>query len=324
MTTTQEQALDHLVTRLVAEQDERLHGVLPDTVLVGLLEGRLLPEVRAHALRTLVASDEIRRIALDEGVLDDLDVPQPLAAVQGAPGGGTRWWWVGAAAALALFAIGVAVTARKYRSAPDLTAEGMLAASVDGLRSRSPDLFEGFTALDAAARAAPAPEQRGGITLSMPRGVVYAEGLTFSWQPVPGATSYRGVVFDDSGEERWAFRASGTSVAYAGAPLRAGASYAWKLTAPGPLGEVQSTQSFQVASAAEQARYAAGLAEIDTRVAPNRRVTLAAHWGIYTGFLCDAYRRAREAGAATSGDPILRETWQALQRQLQVPTEDDP
>jgi hypothetical protein len=178
-------------------------------------------------------------------------------------------------------------------SAPPARLEDVLTKAAGDVVIRHPDLFPGFTPLDAETLKAARPDAAGGgIAAIGPREVVLSTRPTFRWHASGRAQVHTLALKGADGKEAWSKRIDGVGTPFpADAPeLARGSSWTWSVKARRQTGPVEGTLSFRVAGEEEAKRFEAQAKAVREIAPASVADLLLAHVALRAGLLEEAER----------------------------------
>ncbi len=249
-------------------------------MLAGFAEGRLSPGEREAFLDHADRCDACREVSLALAASPGV---RATAAAASRP----RRRALAIAAAVAV-AVGTSVflAVRGSRGSRDSLED--VAALAAALRAEDPALFADFVPLrDEDLR--PAPVERGGFVVRTPAGRIVERRPGMEWEPVAGATRYDVSVLDEEGVRLWSGASAAASIAWPhGVPdAREGGRYVVEVVARAPVEET-ARRAFDVASAADRARFDLAMASIERRGGTPLAALAKAHFALRAGWLAAA------------------------------------
>lgn len=276
-------------------------GLLDEDLLVGYIEDRLSAEER-DAVEALLAQDAEARAMLDlRGESEDplQQVPAPATA-RPAP---RRWAF--AAAAVLLLGLGVWMFGSGDREEPRSEDPATrLLALADRLGASDPATFATLRARIASGAPVDVPAvERGGIAVSMPRGVLVQASPTLRWQAARGATSYALQIAPEDGPP--VYEATTRETSHAVAEALAPGRYVCEVEASLPFGTATGTAAFRVADRDERAAFLAAKAAIEETAAPEDLQLVLAYFALDQAFYAEALAALAAQRATHPDDPRL-------------------
>lgn len=213
-----------------------------------------------------------------------------------------------ALAASVVLAVGVWWTHSSGRDAPRPSIVTRMASATQVLKTRAPELFDGFEPLADGDLRRTNGTPRGGATWISPVGVLVEAPAELRWRNAAGSSTVR-ISLRGPGVD-WEREVEGDRVA---APALAPGRYVVRLRALDALAGQEVRRGFEVADDSARAALQRAIASIRAHVDGDLASLLAAHYATRRGF----HARARElVEAAASGEADVAAAARALRTHL--------
>jgi hypothetical protein len=281
-----------------------LHREPLDPNLVAAYVADALSPEECAALEPRLRADPEARLLIEVLREEHAESAQGAQGVE-APAVPRGHWWLPAAAAVVLFAVGLA--ALRWRTpVPHADLPTRIAAAAADLRAHAPVIFGDFTPFDGDVGLPAAGATRGGVVWLGPRGVVLRAPDELRWRLPRDASRVEVTLVSPS--FRWSAEVEGE---HSPAPALPPGRYVVTIRALDSLAAQSTTRTFEIVDAAGVVRHQRALSLIRERAPADIADVLVAHYALRARLL----DLARETLAASqSEDPAVQSALAELQR----------